>query len=620
MKSSLSLSTLALGLALAVSAQAQGWTTAYSSGTATGTCTGLASALNTGFTVAPVISSTKFSSVAPYRINKITFFQQAGAQYSDIYAAEKGNGSTKARILYYNGVDSTLKVIGTVPNANYGGGGVEEQGLTGIALNPKTFAQDKFLYLYYAVGAVQAQGSATVGFRVSRVKLDTAGMIDWTSEKILLHIPAGTSARWHTAGAMQFDNFGNLYIAVADNESLAMGPGNTANLRGGILRIHPDTTDPRGYTIPAYNFGQYWASKWQDSGLYARAAEYRDTSKVRPEIYVKGNRNPYSMSVDKNRLGWLSYGQCGPDAQRGEVQNVVTHPIFGGWPFWVWVGNGAVAQTAKAGSYDESPDVGSGTAWTNFNYTSMTTNIPVNNYSGNTGVDTLPPFVKPTYGQSSPTCAQGGPVIRYDGSVSNPRKMPPHLDNTYMFTDFTVSSANTIWAVKLDSVTAAPVGTPTQVFTMTKSGRPNTSNGVDFQQGPDGSLYYVDWGTACCSVSPTMSNMGVVRITYNGDCQDTGRVPAQQNVVALTSKPVFRGQVSWFRVGVNEISLQDDGSGLIEKGTHLIQILDVNGRVVHQFKGQGSKTYSMPALEHGKVFVLRAETAIGTAVRTFSSI
>ncbi|HEX2611961.1 MAG TPA: PQQ-dependent sugar dehydrogenase, partial [Fibrobacteria bacterium] len=569
----------------------------------------------------------KFSTVAPYRINKIAFWQQPGVQYSDIIAVEKGNGSTKARILYYNGLDSTLKVIGTLPNGNYGGGGVEEQGLTGVALNPKTFEQDNFLYLYYATGALSTTPSATIGFRVTRVKIDWATkMIDWNSEKVLIHIPAATSARWHTAGAMQFDNFGNLYIAVADNESLAMGPGNTANLRGGILRIHPDTTDPRGYTIPAGNFGDYWAQKWQDSGLTDRAAKYRDTSKVKPEIYVKGSRNPYSMSLDKNRLGWLSYGQCGPDAQRGETQNLVTHPTFGGWPFWVWnnaAGTPYVRQSAKASSYDESPEVGSGTAWTTFNPTTMTINIPVNNYSGNTGVDTLPPYVQPLYGYNGPTCAQGGPVIRYDGRVSNPRKMPPHLDFTYMYTDVSAYDplgTNVVRAVKFDTATGAAIGTPVQVFTMSKSTRPNLAKGIDFQQGPDGSLYYVDWGitsnTDCCSASPPAASGGVVRVTYNGDCQDAGLYP----VTGINAKAVFHGQVSWLRVGVGEISLRDDGSGLIDKGSHVIQILDVNGRTVHSFKGQGSKTYAMPALEHGKVFVLRAETAIGTAVRTFSSL
>src|SRR5690606_16988968 len=113
---------------------------------------------------------------------------------------------------------------------------------------------------------------------------------------------------------------------------------------------------------------------------------------------------------------------------------------------------------------------------------------------------------------------------------SNPGKMPPHLDNVTLFADFNTTSTNNIWAKMIDTVTGTTPGTATtgatQVFTMSKTGRPNTSNIIDFQQGPDGSLYVIDWGTGCCSSGSSASNNGIVRITYNGTCQDPGRYPA----------------------------------------------------------------------------------------------
>ncbi|MBK7653635.1 MAG: PQQ-dependent sugar dehydrogenase [Flammeovirgaceae bacterium] len=63
---------------------------------------------------------------------------------------------------------------------------------------------------------------------------------------------------------------------------------NTNDLRGKILRIHPE---PDGtYTIPEGN-------------LFPKGEE-----KTRPEIYVMGNRNPYRISVDQ-KTGFLYWGK-----------------------------------------------------------------------------------------------------------------------------------------------------------------------------------------------------------------------------------------------------------------------------------------------------------------------
>lgn len=616
MKFALSISTMALGAMIAATnVSAQSWTSAYSSPTATGTCDALPAALNTGFTTTPIVSQALFSDVKPIRVLKMDFWLQPGAQYNDIYMIEKGTAGS-ARVLYFNAVANTITVIGTLTVA-HGTGGVNEQGLLGIALNPVSFGTDNYLYLLYTVGSSPVNthsGDENTGWRVVRYTLNpTTKMMDMASAKVLLHIPAGLNARWHTAGAMKFDNFGNLYITTGDNEALANGPGNTADLRGGILRIKPDNSE-KGYSIPAGNFGDYWAQKWQDSGLTARAAEYRDPTKVRPEIYVKGSRNPYSLSVDRHRLGWLAWGECGPDAERGEEHNFTTKPAFSGWPFWA--GNG-VRQAAAAASYNEPNEPPRGAQgsppatpeWQAFNPAGMSTAIPVNNWAGNTGVDTLPPMHVPSQAYTSPTCAVGGdPIIRYDGSVSNPKKMPPHLDNVMMTADFAVTNTNSIWAMKIDTLTGKTIGTPTQVFTMAKTGRPNTSNPIDFQQGRDGSLYMIDWGTGCCSENSNANNNGIVRITYEGTCQDPGLVPGPVSL----AQTVHRGSVDWLRVRADAISVSADGM-------HSVKVLDINGRLIQAYNGTGKKEYAMPqGLATGTLYVLRVETNLGIAVRTFN--
>jgi glucose/arabinose dehydrogenase len=594
----------------------QAWTTAYTSATATGDCKGLSAGLNTDFSVTPVVSKALFGSVAPYRVMKMAFFLQPGATNTDIYMVEKGIPGENARILWYNGAGATpaLTVIGTLTNGNYGGGGVEEQGLVGIALNQKSFATDNFLYLYYTTGA-GAAGSATVGFHITRVTVNaTTKVIDFSTEKTLIHIPAGTTGRWHTGGGMAFDNDGNLYISVSDNESLAMGPGNTADLRGNILRIHPDAADPKGYTIPKDNFGEYWAAQFTSQGKTGLAAKYSDQTKVKPEIYIKGMRNVYSYSIDKTRPGMVEYSQCGPDAQRGETHALTTKPAFGGWPFWVYLNGAAVRQSAKASAYDEAGEP-SATDWATFNPASMSTNTPVNNWSGNKGVDTLPPYHFPFYSHSS-SCAAGGPIIRYDGGITNPGQMPPQLDNTVMFGDYSVSSGtNSIWAMKLDPATGVVSGTATYVFTMARPSRPSLLNSVDFQQGPDGALYLVDFGAPCCSASPPAANGGISRISYTGNCKDPGLHP-----VTSTPRLMHHEAVSWFQVKSGRLFLNDDANSLIQKGSHTIKIMDVNGKVLYTFAGHGVASYALPSLSPGQLYVLRAETPLGIAQRTFSPL
>jgi hypothetical protein len=234
----------------------------------------------------------------------------------------------------------------------------------------------------------------------------------------------------------------------------------------------------RGYTIPAGNFGEYWAQKWQDSGLTARATAYRDTTIVKPEIYVKGSRNPYVFGVDPYRLGWLAWSECGPDrgGERAEEHNFTTKPAFSGWPFWV--GNG-VRQSAYASNYDEESSTfgaslpnGAGVlAWTGFNPTTMSVDVPVNRFAQATGYDTLPGMHMP-YGFQGSGCAMGGPIVRYNGAVNNPEKLPPHFDNVII-----TSNASSWYAMKIDTVTATTTGTITQVLTMTKAaGQPSVRN------------------------------------------------------------------------------------------------------------------------------------------------
>src|SRR4029079_18938521 len=103
----------------------------------------------------------------------------------------------------------------------------------------------------------------------------------------------------YTGGSIAFDSKGNLSLSTGDNSNpFASGyaplderpgrmpwdaqksSGNTNDLRGKIIRIHPEPD--RRCTLPG-------------GTVIAKGA-----AKTRPEIYSMGHRNPYRISVDSH--------------------------------------------------------------------------------------------------------------------------------------------------------------------------------------------------------------------------------------------------------------------------------------------------------------------------------
>ena len=180
----------------------------------------------------------------------------------------------------------------------------EEDGMMGLQQDPN-FAQNNWLYVYYSHPTRSSNILSRFVFK--------DGHIDMHSEIEMLEVAVQRERCCHTGGSIAFDANGNLFVSTGDNtspfESDGYSPadeikgrsafdaqkssGNTNDLRGKILRIHPE---PDGtYTIPSGN-------------LFPKGEE-----KTRGEIYVMGNRNPYRISVDK-KTGWLYWGEVGPDA------------------------------------------------------------------------------------------------------------------------------------------------------------------------------------------------------------------------------------------------------------------------------------------------------------------
>jgi glucose/arabinose dehydrogenase len=524
------------------------------------------------------------------------------AAHADIIFVERF-GAVK----YYDAAAKTLALIGTVPGVST----AMEDGLTGVAVE-RPFKNR--VYVAYSRGS--GPNTAISGsFRLSRFDMDaTTRMMDMASEKVLLDVPSARN-RWHTAGALQFDAAGNLYWSVGDNQTALSGPGNTHDLRGGIVRIHPDE-DGNGYTIPPGNFAEVWANKFQAQGRAALAAAYLDTSKVRPEIFIKGMQNAYAMSVDPLRQQ-VVYSQCGPDyGGETEVHSNALTANFAGWPFWA--GRTSVASSLVSSSQygQNSSSEPSTETWPQF----MPANKenPVNTWTGTMagapgpGVDTLPPAAPAKYSYSR-SCAMGSVILHYDGRVANPAKLPPQMDNVWLMGDLYKRNFR---AAKVDANGIIQGTVSSGIFT-TGSGNVNGIGAIiDAQQGPDGALYVMNYD---CSSSlrwggdhSVDSCTGIVRIEYQGAaCADTALYPGRFVTGIGNHRQAERGAVDWVLLGANTFSV-------LTEGRHSIRILDLQGRVMASSQGDGRKDYDLPKdLPAHAAYFLEVKSGRGINVRGF---
>ena len=406
----------------------------------------------------------------------------------------------KGEVKLWSPATKKITTLATIPvSLKYNNGDVAEDGLLGLTADPG-FARNGWVYMYYSPAGAEPKN------RLSRFTMK-GDALDLASEKILLEIPTQREQCCHTAGSMAFDAHGNLFLSTGDNtnphatgyapidERAGRGPwdaqkssANTNDLRGKILRIHPE---PDGtYTIP-------------DGNLFPKG-----TDKTRPEIYTMGHRNPYRLSVDKH-TGWLYWGDVGPDAPKDSAQrgpagqdevNVATHPGNFGWPYFV----------------------GDNKAYYDYDFATKTPGPqfdpahPVNESPNNTGLRELPPAQKaliwypsdksdvfPLVGSGGRT-AMAGPVFHRADFRNAPRAFPAYYDGRFFAYEW---MRGWIMAVTLDSagkLVDMERFLPSQKF----------SNPIELEFSPiSGDLFMLEYGTGWFQGNP---DARLVRIEYNG--------------------------------------------------------------------------------------------------------
>jgi cytochrome c len=485
--------------------------------------------------------------------------------HSDIIYVER-TGNLK----YYDGAAKTVKIIGTIsvhalPSSQ------DDNGLMGVVFDPN-YETNRWIYLWYSPKQLYQHDNVTTGgqnrqLRLARFTLKSDNSLDMASEKSLIKILASKTDTWHSGGPMQFDAYGDLWIAIGNNSldldptacntggsvlsqtdssaSAEWGSSNTHSMRGGFIRIHPDDAAPKGYTIPKGNFGEYWADQFDKQGNATLAAQYRDTSKVLPEVYVKGERSNFSCAVHPTKR-WLAWGTVNYNSSSDEY-NITDHPIFSGFPYFM-------ADNQPTCTHGKSADK------------------PTNNSKFNSGVVDLPPAIGGTlnYSTTKENVAIGGPIYSFDPSLDYDYKFPPHFDNHW----FVGSYASSHYYVVTVDASGSPLKASGSMLKLDQTGLLKNASFRNYLQstfGKDGALYFLNYDGQTYGAP---SDPGVVRVIYKGSC----------HVPVSARKVVAPYQSIW---------IDPLGITIKEAGPHMVALYDLKGHRVWNDQDMGPKVYRL---------------------------
>ena len=375
-----------------------------------------------------------------------------------------------------------------------------EDGLHGLAIDPDYGKTNDWIYLYYSPSPCDSTDQLLSRFNYKK------GVIDTTSEIVVLRVGVQRDKCCHSGGSLEFDDDGLLYLSTGDNtsskESDGYSPlderpgrapfdaqkssGNTNDLRGKILRIQP--TAEGGYTIPEGNL-------------------FTDGTGGRPEIYTMGCRNPFRITIDP----WTKYvywGDVGPDV--GEAGK------YGPESFDEW------NQARTAGNFGWPYFVGDNFAFNERDFATdkvgaaFDPTAPVNASPNNTGARQLPPaqpaFIWYPYGFSAEFPVLGtGSRSAMSGPFFDRRKLvpitnsalPEYYDGKWFIYEW---ARSWIKVVTLDSAR--------QEIVQIEDFLPDFkfSKPIDIKFGPDGSIYIIEYGNDYFLNNP---DARLVRISYS---------------------------------------------------------------------------------------------------------
>ncbi len=429
----------------------------------------------------------------------------------------------------YSPITKQLKTITTLPvSTKYkdkeGNETEAEDGLLGVNIDPN-FAQNHWVYLYYSDSGASRNILTRYELRGNELVL--------SSKKVILEVATQREQCCHTGGSIDWDLEGNLYLSTGDNTSpratlyapideregrspwdAQKSSGNTNDLRGKILRIHPEADG--SYTIPEGN-------------LFPKG-----TPKTRPEIYTMGHRNPYRISVDKH-TGYLYWGDVGPDAgvdsagvgpTAEDEYNQARKPGNFGWPYFVGDNKAYNDVDFATGKKGEKFDPAH----------------PVNDSPNNTGLRDLPPaqpaliFYPAAESKKFPVMGTGGrsamagPAYYKEDFTNAKRPFPDYYSGKVFLFEWMRDLILSASFNDKGDMTHVERFLPNMPF----------SHPIDMAFGPNGDLYVLEYGTGWFVQN---DDSRLVRIEYNaGNRKPLVQATASQTAGAVPMKVAFSAE------------------------------------------------------------------------------
>lgn len=371
-----------------------------------------------------------------------------------------------------------------------------EMGLQGVAIDETD--ERTFVYASYT----QLDADDNMNMRLARFPWRD-GAIQYDEEVVFFDYGVDKNC-CHMGGDIELTQDGLLFLSTGDNTNphdqegyspidfrdevkndALRSAGNTQDLRGKILRIRP--LEDGTYEIPEGNL-------------------FTDATQGRPEIYVMGGRNPFTITYD-DRSGDLFYGDVGPDANEDSPEKGTR-------------GYDEFNRVAQAGNFGWPLFRGNSFPYINYDYVdskslgdSFDPAAPVNNSPRNTGIANLPPAQGPLmwypYENSKefPELGAGGRTaivadVYHSEDYPEETRYPSYYDKRLFIIEF---MRRWVKAVEYDSqnrVHKIEDFAPQWDFTLP----------IDGRFGPDGRLYILEYGSAWFKENPDAI---LVRIDYD---------------------------------------------------------------------------------------------------------
>ncbi len=403
-------------------------------------------------------------------------------------------------------------------------------GVLGMTIDPD-FDKNNFVYIYYTPNKLPTRQS------LSRFKIIGRDSLDFSSQKVILEVPIDPEVSAHTGGSIAWDKNKNLFLSTGDNTvpfasdgyspidetpgrkvyDAQRSAGNANDLRGKVLRIHPETDG--SYTIPAGN-------------LFAKGE-----AGTRPEIYTMGCRNPYRISVDQE-TSVLYWGEVGPDAGEDGAKGPRGYDEFN--------------QAKKAGNFGWPYFVGYSRAYPRYDFVTKAIHeyfdpkAPANNSIYNTGIKVLPPTTNPliwypyAFYDTFPELGSGGraaiagPVYHFDKNNHNKIGLPEYYDKALFIADW---MRNWVFTVRLDDT----LGYKRMEAFMPLTG--SFKRPIDLDITPDGVLYMLEYGSV---YGADNLDARLVRLEYNsGNRAPKADITVSDSIGSAPLKVNFDGSKSF---------------------------------------------------------------------------